>query len=263
MRGTVNNVQELVNRKIALEANFRRVTGDQVVREGGFANAGDLVAKLYGDVDFTNRFMKQYGGNKDAVNAVRSFMLDDLLKASDPKALFADRTKAAVFNRVFGPTYAQKVTDFVEVSARLNNDPSQVAFRGETIPKTPIEEATGIPPEMILSRFNNPVSGKFYAMTSLISKWWAGSVARSTEEKLKNLLLNPVDAQRVFAAIPDKQGAFDTKKINAAVEIGKKYGLDWVSEATANIMSGATKGAYRGAMSEQPVPVVEPDYMEE
>lgn len=263
MRGTVNNVQELVNRKIALEANFRRVTGDQVVREGGFANAGDLVAKLYGDVDFTNRFMKQYGGNKDAVNAVRSFMLDDLLKASDPKALFADRTKAAVFNRVFGPTYAQKVADFVEVSARLNRDPSQVAFRGETIPKTPIEEATGIPPEMILSRFNNPVSGKFYAMTSLISKWWAGSVARSTEEKLKNLLLNPVDAQRVFAAIPDKQGAFDTKKINAAVEIGKKYGLDWVSEATANIMSGATKGAYRGAMSEQPVPVVEPDYMEE
>jgi hypothetical protein len=190
-------------------------------------------------------------------------MLDDLLKASDPKALFADRTKAAVFNRVFGPTYAQKVADFVEVSARLNRDPSQVAFRGETIPKTPIEEATGIPPEMILSRFNNPVSGKFYAMTSLISKWWAGSVARSTEEKLKNLLLNPVDAQRVFAAIPDKQGAFDTKKINAAVEAGKKYGLDWVSEATANIMSGATKGAYRGTMSEQPVPVVEPDYMEE
>lgn len=263
MRGTVNNVQELVNRKIALEANFRRVTGDQVVREGGFANAGDLVAKLYGDVDFTNRFMKQYGGNKDAVNAVRSFMLDDLLTAADPKALFADRTKAAVFNRVFGPTYAQKVADFVEVSSRLNRDPSQVSFRGETIPKTPIEEATGIPPEMILSRFNNPVSGKFYAMTSLISKWWAGSVARSTEEKLKNLLLNPADAQRVFAAIPNKQGAFDTNKINAAVEIGKKYGLDWVSEATANIMSGATKGAYRGAMSEPPVPVVEPDYMEE
>lgn len=263
MRGTVNNVQELVNRKIALEANFRRVTGDQVVREGGFANAGDLVAKLYGDVDFTNRFMKQYGGNKDAVNAVRSFMLDDLLKASDPKALFADRTKAAVFNRVFGPTYAQKVADFVEVSARLNRDPSLVAFRGETIPKTPIEEAIGIAPETIISRFRNPVSSNFYAITSLISQWWAGSVAKSTEEKLKNLLLNPVDAQRVFAAIPDKQGAFDTKKINAAVEVGKKYGLNWVSEATANIMSGATKGAYRGAMSEPPVPVVEPDYMEE
>lgn len=263
IRGTVSNVQDLVNRRTALEANFRRVSGDQVVREGGFANAGDLVSKLYGDVDFTNKFMKQYGGNKDAVNAVRSFMLDDLVNAGDPKALFADRTKAAVFNRVFGPTYAQKVSDFVEVSSRLNRDVSNVSFRGETVPRTPIEEMTGIPPEMILSRINNPVSGKFYAITSLISKWWAGSVARSTEEKLKNLLLNPADAQKVFASLPDKQGAFDPKKINQAVEIGKKYGLDWVAEATGNIASGATRGAYRGGMSEAPVPVAEPVDMEE
>lgn len=263
MRGTVNNVQELVNRRTALEANFRRVTGNQVVREGGFANGNDLVSKLYGDVDYTNKFMKQYGGNKDAVNAVRSFMLDDLLNASDPKAMLADRTRAAVFNRVFGPTYAQKVGDFVEVSQRLSRDPSNVSFRGETIPKTPIEELTGIAPEMILSRINNPVSGKLYAITSLFSKWWAGSVAKSTEEKLKTILLNPVDAQKIFASIPNKEGAFDPKKLNAAVEIGKKYGLDWLAEATANITSGAGRGGYRGSMSEPPVPVVEPVDMEE
>jgi len=263
IRGTVSNVQDLMNRRTALEANFRRVSGDQVVREGGFANAGDLVSKLYGDVDFTNKFMKQYSGNKDALNAVRSFMLDDLVNAGNPKALFADRTKAAVFNRVFGPTYAQKVSDFVEVSSRLNRDVSDVSFRGETLPKTPIEEAIGISPESILSRFRNPVAGKFYAITSLISQWWAGSIARSTEEKLKNLLLNPADAQKVFASLPDKQGAFDPKKINQAVEIGKKYGLDWIAEATGNIASGATRGAYRGSMSEAPVPVAEPMEMEE
>lgn len=263
MRGTVNNVQDLVNRRTALQANFRRVTGEQVVREGGFANGNDLVSKLYGDISFTNKFMSQYGANKDAVNAVRSFMLDDLLKAANPKDLLADRTKAAVFNRVFGPTYAQKVGDFVEVSQRLNRDPSNVSFRGETIPKTPIEEMTGIAPEMILSRINNPVSGKFYAMTSLISKWWAGSVARSTEEKLKAILLNPVDAQKIFATLPNKQGAFDTNKINEAVKIGKKYGLDWVSESTANLTSGAGRGGYRGSMSEAPVPVAEPADMEE
>jgi hypothetical protein len=263
IRGTVGNVQDLVNRRTALEANFRRVSGDQVVREGGFANAGDLVAKLYGDVDFTNKFMKQYGGNKDAINAVRSFMLDDLVNAGNPKALFADRTKAAVFNRVFGPTYAQKVSDFVEVSSRLNRNVSNVAFRGETLPKTPIEEAIGVSPESILSRFRNPVAGKFYAITSLISQWWAGSIARSTEEKLKNLLLNPADAQKVFASLPNKEGAFDPKKINQAVEIGKKYGLDWVAEATGSIASGATRGAYRGGMSQEPVPVAEPVDMEE
>lgn len=263
LRGAVNNVQELMNRKTALEANFRRVSGEQVVREGGFANANDLVAKLYSDVDYTNKFMKQYGGNKDAVNAVRSFMLDDIVKAGDPVGMLSDRTRAAVFNRVFGPTYAQKVADFAEVSARLNRNVSDVSFRGETVPKTPIEEATGIAPEMILSRINNPVSGKFYAVTSLLSKFWAGKVGRSTDAKLKNLLLNPADAQKVFASLPNKQGGFDADKLNEAVAIGKKYGLSWVEDAIADVVAGSAKGAYRGGMSEAPVPVAEPVDMEE
>lgn len=263
LRGAVNNVQELMNRKTALDANFRRVSGEQVVREGGFANANDLVAKLYSDVDYTNKFMKQYGGNKDAVNAVRSFMLDDIIKANNPVGMLSDRTRAAVFNRVFGPTYAQKVADFAEVSARLNRDVSDVSFRGETVPKTPIEEATGIAPEMILSRINNPVSGPFYAVTSLLSKFWAGQVGRSTDAKLKNLLLNPADAQKVFASLPNKQGGFDAGKLNTAVAIGKKYGLNWVEDAIADVVAGSAKGAYRAGVSEAPVPVAEPDYMED
>lgn len=263
LRGSVNNVQSLLARKNALESNFRRVSGEQVVREGGFSNPQDLVNKMYGDVNFTNKFMSQYGANKDAVNAVRSFMLDDIVRAADPVGTLSDRTKAAVFNRVFGPTYAQKVADFAEVSNRLSRDITQVSFRGETIPKTPIEELTGIAPEMILSRINNPVSGKLYAITSLFSKYWAGAVARSTEEKLKAILLNPADAQKIFASLPRPGKGFDTDKINAAVNIGKKYGLDWVSEATADVMSGAARGAYRGGMSEAPVPVEEPVDMEE
>lgn len=263
LRGSVNDVQALLARKSALESNFRRVAGEQVVREGGFSNPQDLVNKMYGDINFTNKFMSQYGANKDSVNAIRSFMLDDIVRAADPIGTLSDRTKAAVFNRVFGPTYAQKVRDFAEVSDRLSKDITQVSFRGETIPKTPIEELTGIPPEMILSRINNPVSGKLYAITSLFSKYWAGAVAKSTEEKLKAILLNPADAQKIFASLPKPGKGFDTDKINAAVDIGKKYGLDWVSEATADVMAGAARGAYRGGMSEAPVPVAEPVDMEE
>lgn len=263
LRGSVNDVQSLLARKNALEANFRRVAGEQVVRDAGFANPQDLVNKLYGDVNFTNKFMSQYGSNKDTVNAVRAFMLDDIVRAADPVGTLSDRNKAAVFNRVFGPTYAKKVADFAEVSDRLSKDITQVSFRGETVPRTPIEELTGIPPEMILSRINNPVSGKLYAITSLFSKYWANSVAKSTEEKLKRILLNPADAQKIFAAIPPAGKGFDANRINAAVEIGKKYGLDWVADASADLMSGATRGAYRGGMSEAPVPVAEPVDMEE
>lgn len=263
LRGAVNDVQALMSRKNALESNFRRVAGEQVVREGGFANAQDLVNKMYGDVNFTGKFMSQYGSNKDAVNAVRAFMLDDIVKAGDPVAMLSDRNKAAVFNRVFGPTYAQKVRDFAEVSSRLNRNISDVSFRGETVPRTPIEELTGIPPEMILSRINNPVSGKLYAITSLFSKYWAGTVAKSTEEKLKRILLNPTDAQKIFAALPSAGKGFDAAKINAAVDAGKKYGLNWIEEAAADIKAGTAKGAYRGGVYQAPVPVAEPVDMEE
>jgi hypothetical protein len=263
LRASVNDVQALTARKNALESDFRRVAGDQVVRSSGFSNPQDLVNKLYGDVNFTNKFMSQYGANKDTVDAVRAFMLDDIVRSADPIGTLNDRTKAAVFNRVFGPAYAQKIQDFAVVADRLGKDITQVSFRGETVPRTPIEQLTGIPPEMILSRINNPVSGPVYAFTSLFSKYWANSVAKGTEEKLKKLLLNPADAIKVFSAVPTNTKGFDAGKINEAVKIGKKYGLDWVRDAAADIGSGAMRGGAQGGMTPQTVPVVEPMEMEE
>jgi hypothetical protein len=263
LRASVNDVQALTARKNALESDFRRVAGDQVVRSSGFSNPQDLVNKLYGDVNFTNKFMSQYGANKDTVDAVRAFMLDDIVRSADPIGTLNDRTKAAVFNRVFGPAYAQKIQDFAVVADRLGKDITQVSFRGETVPRTPIEQLTGIPPEMILSRINSPVSGPVYAFTSLFSKYWANSVAKGTEEKLKKLLLNPADAIKVFSAVPTNTKGFDAGKINEAVKIGKKYGLDWVRDAAADIGSGAMRGGAQGGMTPQTVPVVEPMEMEE
>jgi len=168
--------------------------------------------------------------------------------SGDPVALLNDRTKAAVFNRVFGPTYAQKVADFATVSERLGRDITQVPFRPETVPRTLIEQATGIPPEQIISRFYNPVSGPFYAMTSLFSKFWAKKASEATEERLKNLLLNPADAVKVFQSVAPKAGAqFSTEKAQELVDIGRKYGINWVQDAVNDLTTGAARGAVQGA----------------
>jgi hypothetical protein len=200
---------------------------------------------MYGDLNFTTKFMSNsgYGQNKDAVNAVRSFMLDDIVNSADPVGLLSDRNKAAVFNRVFGPTYAQKVSDFATVSDRLLKDITQVPFRGETVPKTPIETLTGIPPEQIISRIYNPVSGPLYAITSLFSKYWANQASKQTEAKLKELLLNPSDAVKVFQAVQPKVAGFDQKKIQDAIDVGKKYGIQWVADAVNDLSTGAARGA--------------------
>ena len=243
LRTASNNVTALIAERNRLDSAFKKVAGDQIVSSGGFKSPQELVSKMYSDVNFTNKFMQQYGANKDAVNAARSFMLDDIVRAGDPVATLNDRTKAAVFNRVFGPTYAQKVQDFALVSGRLNRDLTNVPFKVETVPKTPFESVVGIPPEQVISRFTNPVSGPFYAISSLMSKFWANKASAATEEKLKTLLLNPTDAVKVFSALQQKNGTFDQDKIQEAIRIGKKFGIDWGRDAIQDFATGAARGA--------------------
>lgn len=251
LQAATTDVQKLLAERTRLNADFKRVAGDQIISAEGVGSPQDLVSKMYGDVKFTNKFMQQYGANKDSVNAVRSFMLDDLVTSADPIAALADRNKAAVFNRVFGPTYAQKVQDFVTVSDRMTRDLTNVAFKGETVPRTPIEQLTGIPPEQILSRIYNPVSGATYAITSLFSKFWAKKASEATEARLKELLLNPSDAVKVFQAVQPRVAGLDQKKIQDAIEVGRKYGIQWVADAVNDITSGAARGAVQEAQPQE------------
>lgn len=256
LRASVNDVQTLLNKRAALDADFKRVAGQQLISKEGFNTPQELVNKMYSDINFTNKFMSNsgYGQNKDAVNAVRSFMLDDIVQSGSPVALLNDRNKSAIFNRVFGPTYAQKIADFAEVSDRLQKDLTAVSFRVETVPKTPIEEAIGIPPEQIISRFQNPVSGVRYAVTSLLSKYWANQTAKATEEKLKNLLLNPSDAVKLFSAVKAQTKSLDPDKAKEIMNIGKKYGIQWVQDAVNDFTTGAARGAQQNMAPTQEQP---------
>ena len=251
LQAATTDVQQLLAERTRLNADFKRVAGEQIISAQGVGSPQELVSKMYGDVKFTNKFMQQYGANKDSVNAVRSFMLDDLVNSADPIALLADRNRSAIFNRVFGPTYSQKVQDFVTVSDRMTRDLTNVTFKGETVPRTPIEQLTGIPPEQILSRIYNPVSGATYAITSLFSKFWAKKASESTEAKLKELLLNPSDAVKVFQAVQPRVAGFDQKKIQDAIEVGRKYGIQWVSDAANDITSGAARGALQQSQEQE------------
>lgn len=243
--GATRNVQQLIDSRNRLNADFQRVAGEQILSKEGVRSTQELVNKMYGDINFTNKFMSKsgYGENKDAVNAVRSFMLDDIIRSGDPIAILGDRNKAAVFNRVFGPTYAQKVQDFATSVERLSKDVTAVPYRPETVPVTPFEQATGIAPQQIVSRFLNPVAGPLYGVTSTFSKFWANKAAAETEEKLKQLLLNPSDAVKVFEAVAPKAQGISPEKLKELLMIGKKYGINWVQDALNDMRTGGVRGA--------------------
>lgn len=241
--GARQNVQGLLDAKARLNSQFQRVAGEQIIGQQGVRSPQELVNKMYGDVKFTNKFMQQYGADKDSVNAVRAFMLDDIVRSTDPVAMLSDRNRAAVFNRVFGPTYAQKVADFATTTQRLSVDPTRVAFRTEMVPKTVVEEVTGSSPEQIASRVFNPVSGALYAVTSTFSKFWARQAARQTEEKLISLLSNPADAVQIMRTLEKSKKGLSPEDLMKMADIGRRYGIDWAREAVADLTSGAARGA--------------------
>jgi hypothetical protein len=250
VRGIVGDVQKLNDYKSRLNANFTKVAGDELLRLEG-KNTQQLVNSMYGSREFTDGFLRKYGGNKDNLNAIRSFMLDDIVNSGDPLAVLNDRNKAAIFNRVFGPTYSEKVKDFAVAADRLTRDITNVPFRGETVPKTPIEQMIGVPPETVLSRFYNPVNSNLNAIAYLFSKFWAKQALEGTEEKLKAILLNPKDAMKVMEAVAPRAKNLDVKKIKEAGEVMSRYGIDYVNAATKDFLTGGVRGQVQQMQTEE------------
>lgn len=245
LQAAATDVQRLLNERTRLNADFQRVAADQILSKEGVKSPQELINKMYGDIKFTNKFMSKsgYGEDKDSVNAVRAFMLDDIVNASDPVAMLTDRNRAAIFNRVFGPTYAQKVADFALTSERLKVDPTKVAFRTETIPKTGIEEVTGSSPQQIISRLMNPVSGPLYAATSTVSKFWARQASANTTAKMMSLLSDPSEAVKFMSLLEKSKKSLSPENLEELARIGAKHGINWVKDAAADIATGAARGA--------------------
>lgn len=241
IRGNINNVQALLARRRDLDEAFRRVAGERLVSESGFRSPAELTQRMYSDLAFTNKFIKQYGTVSDDVRAVRAFMLDDIVQSNDPVAFLNDRSRSAVLNSVFGPTYANKIKNFALASERLKVDPTNVAFKPETVPKTSIEEITGTSPQSIVSRITQPVAGATYAVTSLISRYLAKQTNEETERRLKEILLNPDDAIRIFSAVSKR--ADEKEALKTTLAIGKKYGIDFAQMLRQDLQSGAARGA--------------------
>jgi len=63
-------------------------------------------------------------------------------------------------------------------------------------------------------------------------------------------LLNPSDAVKVFQAVQTRANNFDQQKIQDAIAVGKKYGIQWVADAVQDFSTGAARGAAQPLMAE-------------
>jgi hypothetical protein len=241
IRKAVTDVTELNAQKVRINNAFTEARKGNLLQLEG-KTAQDIVNNLYSNPANVDRFLRTHGSNIDTLNAVRSFMLDDILSAQNPVEALTDRTRKATYDKVFGPTYAKNVENLAEAARRLSVNPADVKFNVKEVPTTPVEKALGVPPEEIISKLRNPIASTTWAVSSILSKFWAKQTAAATDEKLKSLLLDP-KATRILseALTPKADGTLDLTAAKKLVDLGKKAGIDW----TTMVIDDAARGAAR------------------
>jgi len=241
IRKAVTDVTELNAQKTRINNAFTEVRKGKLLELEG-KTAQDIVNNLYSNPANVDRFLRTHGSNIDTLNAVRSFMLDDILSAQNPIEALTDRTRKATYDKVFGPTYAKNVENLAEAARRLSVNPADVKFNVKEVPTTPIEKALGVPPEEVISKLRNPIASTTWAVSSILSKFWAKQTAAATDEKLKTLLLDP-KATRILseALTPKTDGTLDLTAAKRLVDLGRKAGIDW----TTMVIDDAARGAIR------------------
>jgi hypothetical protein len=241
IRKAVTDVTELNAQKVRINNAFTEARKGNLLQLEG-KTAQDIVNNLYSNPSNVDRFLRTHGSNIDTLNAVRSFMLDDILSAQNPVEALADRTRKATYDKVFGPTYAKNVENLAEAARRLSVNPADVKFNVKEVPTTPIEQLVGVPPEEIISKLRNPIASTTWAVSSILSKFWAKQTAAATDEKLKTLLLDPKSTRILSEALtPKADGTLDLTAAKRLVDLGKKAGIDW----TTMVIDDAARGAAR------------------
>jgi len=241
VRLAISDVTALNAEKVRINNAFTEAKKNKLLQLEG-KTAQEIVSGLYSKPANVDQFLRTYGSNVDTLNAVRSFMLDDVLSASDPIAALTDRTRKATYDKVFGPTYIKNVESLAEASRRLADNPANVKFNVQEVPKTEIERITGTTPESIASQVRDRFTSAPYVVTSLLSKFWAKQTAEATDAQLKALLLNPQEVKKLSQAFtPKADGSLDLTKVNSALKSAQKFGVNLLEMAINDAAMGAVR----------------------
>ena len=241
IRLAISDVASLNAEKVRINNAFAEAKKDKLLQLEG-KTAQEIVGSLYNKPANVDQFLRTYGSNVDTLNAVRSFMLDDVLSATDPIAALTDRTRKATYDKVFGPTYIKNVESLAEASRRLADNPANIKFNIQEVPKTGLERATGTTPESLASQLRDRFTSAPYVVSSLLSKFWAKQTAEATDAQLKALLLNPQEVKKLSQAFaPRADGSLDLTKVNSALKSAQKFGVNLLEMAINDAAMGAVR----------------------
>jgi hypothetical protein len=209
-----------------------------------------IVNNFYKDPKFRADFIGKYG-KSDAMGAMRSFVLDDMI---NNKVTFAeairDPKKSAAIRAAFGADVLHDVQNAVDLSQSLSKSVvDKIEFDiSKGVPKDFLEKWTNVPVTQVASRFRNQVISKVQATIELVSKGVTKGVENATERKLAEALLDTKTLKKYV----DEINAIQTGDAIDAAWWHKLYnrlgGTPVLAEVGYQGVKGAGIGASQGVM---------------
>ena len=247
-----NDHDSLMSYKAFAEGEWLDKAKASLIRVEG-REAKDIVADIYKSDTYVDGLLKQYGHKKDAINAIKSIMLDDILSSGDISSALNDRFKSSTYRKIFGDeTFDNRIKPIAMLTDALTkNDPTELHTSfSEIMNPSVVSSITGTPLKTVMSLLvTNPVVSAEVAITQLLGNFFRNKVGKATHDELARILLDKTEAlklknmldERAKKGLIDKNGNLISLSKDAT-EFAKMLGGKMVEITARDAQSGAVRG---------------------
>ena len=243
-------VAKIMEKKDSVNGIYGRMQTARVI-DASKMTPKQIRDRMAEDPKFVGEFLKTYGKNNDALLALRSLALDDIMSSPEPLVdLLKNKNKAQMYSRVFGPDYEGYIKNLASLSQRLAKNPADVGFDFKNaISKDRLDEAINVPLSQVFSKFRNPIISKWQALVELGSKAMTGRAEDAYEQSMKQLILDPQALAEYAKAIKPTAPA-DKVDPNKLLAWARKYGIGEAQKTGKQAARGAFLGLQDGVLNE-------------
>jgi hypothetical protein len=185
---------------------------------------------------------------KDAVarKGIQTAMLEDLLSAGGDRMALLANNKAAI-DKVFGKGQAKLLTDVVEASQRLKDNPFAMRININTISKSKLEEITGTKGSTTAGELRNQVMSAPRVFINHLSRFFQKTADEAEAAEVQKFLLNPKALEQAskFMAEVETRG-FSDRALNLFGTLMKNSASNWLFGGLAGGIVGAQEREKQG-----------------
>jgi hypothetical protein len=179
------------------------------------------------------------GKDKVAKEGIKSAILEDMLVAQGNRLDILNENKAAI-ERIFGKQETKNITDIVEASQRLKDNPFKMSINIGTISKTRWQDLTGSKIETSLGEARNQILSMPKVFINHFGRYFTGQANKNEAAEVQKFLLNPAalkDAAAMMTEINTR--GFTERALGLTSKLMKSSASSWLLGATVGGGIGA------------------------